>query len=941
MTRLIRFLIQISLMIFVLCLTPLPVEAQKNSAGKTYSFEFRGESLTEALDRITRTAEIDLVYDPQLVHGFHVYKRILNEEVPSLLGELLHEFQLDFLTLSSGTIVIVRSVSEGPFFGTFSGKITDRVTGEPLPGATVLLADASGGTSTNRTGNFSLNRLMNGTHTIIFSYIGYEAVIRTFEIGPNEQKREEIRLNPKPVDIAPVVVEAHRAGMPSHYTRPLTGNNPLLQPAAAMRDPIRSLSYVPGIQYGLPMTDLHLQGGQRTEHRILLDGIPIYNPYSFGQLFSSFSPYAIGTIELHRAGYGANRGSQISGLIDLRHDIRQNGQNSATLQADPLSLNLRGDLHIPAGSNGINIMTALRTHFWNIYRDPSLERTLQKWDVLDPLITNALGELDTDASFYTPFFHDSEVRFFDLHMAMSHKIDEISTLTGSFYLAENSIETLLLNQLGADFEGEPYIYAGDSHGWNNLMARLGWEKMITPRLDLSLEAAFSSNRLEHANRSGTTQSPVFFTAGTRTEQTLSSSDSTFELIPLPSQISGNRIEHALLRAEATYSFSPSLSLEGGLQADQVHSKVDISDATDTMQGIRTEQTSAMLGSYLMSRHRFGTWWSIDWGTRFTWVSNTDYVYAEPRASVQYDKTGASIGYWSARLSGGLYRQFINEYRMTNTGATAVVPSFSVWSHADGSKIPKAWHVNGSFILEPAANTTLNLEGYYKWQPAANITSYVNMQKVRQRIDISTADQISAFGETTQMTALGGSVRLNQALADSRLKLMAGYDYSYSRVDYSSQFGRTLPSPWNEPHRLQLRALWHVHPAVTIIPKWQGIWGRTWAFREAYYNFLPTITPEFFDQRQIHTRIPAGFDFSRPEDDRLPAFYQFDLSVIWQPVLGPADFELRIDLINLLNRKNTLDQYIQPVFDNDGSLSYEIRNRTFPGFYPSVSLSVVF
>jgi hypothetical protein len=163
--------------------------------------------------------------------------------------------------------------------------------------------------------------------------------------------------------------------------------------------------------------------------------------------------------------------------------------------------------------------------------------------------------------------------------------------------------------------------------------------------------------------------------------------------------------------------------------------------------------------------------------------------------------------------------------------------------------------------------------------------------------------------------------------------MAGYDYSYSRVNYSSQFRRNLPAPWNEPHRLQLRALWHVHPAFTIIPKWQGIWGRTWAFREAYYNFLP--------YRQNNVHIAPEFDFTRPEDDRLPAFYQFDLSVVWQPVLGPADVELRLDLINLLNRKNTLDQYLVPVFDEAGNRSYEIRHRTFPGLYPTVSLSVVF
>jgi type II secretory pathway component GspD/PulD (secretin) len=149
----------IILLILALFLGAEVLSAQNPASTNTYSFEFRGETLSEALDRVTHTANIDLVYDPQLVRGFNVYQRIQNRPVPELLTQLLKEFQLDYLTLSSGTIVIVRSVAEGPFFGTLSGRITDSISGDPLPGATVYLADASGGTSTNRTGNFSLNRL--------------------------------------------------------------------------------------------------------------------------------------------------------------------------------------------------------------------------------------------------------------------------------------------------------------------------------------------------------------------------------------------------------------------------------------------------------------------------------------------------------------------------------------------------------------------------------------------------------------------------------------------------------------------------------------------------------------------------------------------------------------------------------------------------------------
>ena len=889
----------------------------QDSAGDKFSFEFRGELLHEALDRIARTTDIDLVYDPELVRGHHVYKRFHQQPLRDVLRTVLNEFQLDYLTLSTGTIVVVRSVAEGPFYGTLSGKITDSRSGEPLPGATVLLADASGGTTTNRAGSFSINRLLTGRHTITFSYIGYEPVTKTIEIEPNGQHREQISLNPKPVDVTPIVVEAHRPRLPNLHHSETDGSYPEWQISGPLNSPIRSLNLMPGVQYGLPMAGLHLQGGQQSEHRILLDGVPIYNPSSFGQLFSAFSPYAIGNVELHKAGYGVEQGSQIAGLINLSHDLIPTQNNGASMQADPLSVNFRGD----ATLGNLNIMTALRTNFWDVYKDPNLEQTLKNWDVLDPLITNMMHDLDTDAAFYSPLSHESDVGFLDYHLAVSYEVDPFSTLSGSFYLADNSIETRLLNQ---DISGQnefPYLYATDRYDWQNLMARIGWDQMVTPRFELSMQASYSSNQFDYLSSSGVTSSRKFYSTSLAQEYAADRTVHGSIPIRLPTKFDGNSIQHAIISADASYSFSPRFSISSGLQIDRIHSETEISEAAEN--GIQTEQSSTLLGTYLNSRHTFGNYWSLNWGSRFTYASNPGTLFAEPRFSIQYDQPDSDLGYWSFRISGGLYRQFVNEFRITNPSPTAVVPSFSIWSHSGDLEIPKAWHLNGSFLIEPAAETTLKLEAFYKLQPVTNITAYRNPDTVFQ----AQQDQVSAFAESTSMTALGGGIRINQAVANSRIKLLAGYDYSYSRVDMATQFGRTLPAPWNEPHRAQFRMMWHILPNLTAVSKWQGIWGRAWAFRQSYYDYL-----------RFDDGLNLPLDFYTPETDTLPVFHQVDFSLIYQPSLHFADAELRLELINILNRTNTLDKYLLPVIANGEVMRYEIRQRQFPGFYPSVSLS---
>lgn len=899
----------------------------QDHSDQSFTFEFRGETLVEVLDHIARETEIDLIYDPELVRGIYVYQRLQKHTVTELLSRLLKEYHLDYITLSSGTMVIVRSPRENPAFGTIAGKIVDVETGEPLPGASIMLADASGGTMSNRTGFFSLNRVMSGTHHIIISYLGYESSFRTIDVRPNEQVQERFDLAPKRFDVTPLVVEAHRPIYPTNMNSLVLNSDTEINSSGMINSPIRNLNLVPGIQYGLPMQDLHLQGSHQGEHRMLLDGIPIYNPYSFGQLFSSFSPFAIGNVKLHKAGYGVQEGSQMAGLVELSNDLSFSDRNSVLFQADPLSLNFRGDVSIPfINNNSLEVMTAVRSSYWNMYQNPTLDQMLREWNIIDPLLANRLLDEEWSPAQYQPHYHGSDVNFFDFHTAVGYQPDDYSNISSSVYIAENAIKTLLLNLNPEENTSRRYLYSVDNHEWSNLAWQLQWNRMINPRLDLHVQTAYSQNRFNHRNALGfSTLEP--FTTEEFFRGVSASSDAGFGSgFILPTHIDGNLIQHYISRADASYSLSPVFSTDAGVRAERVFSRVDLSD--DAYLGTNTAQSSTIISGYLHNNHNFTRNWRITYGSRTTYLNTTNNIYIEPRFSIQYDRPDSKIGYWSVRVAGGLYRQFINEFRITNTGATSIVPDFTIWSHADDSAIPKAYHATASFLVEPSDQTTFTLEGFYKWQPVSNITSYRNLL-VDENIDRT---EIRAFAGTTKMTILGAGVRADHQFGDSNFRMIAGYDYSYNQMDLSDQFGRKMMSPWNEPHRAQLRSIYRLMPNFSILAKWQGIWGRTWAFRQSYYNYLRTEGAENLE----------SFLFDRPDNDKLSSFQQVDLSFIYQPQFaGIADMEFRIELINLLNRRNTIEKYLMPIFNGDELPEYEIRERNLPGFYPSVSFQLKF
>ena len=85
---------------------------------------------------------------------------------------------------------------------TVSGYVTDRTSGEALIGATVYDTRQSSGTTTNRSGYFSLS--VAHPTKVRFSYVGYESVV--FDVVALRDTVAQINLLPTTTEIAPVSV---------------------------------------------------------------------------------------------------------------------------------------------------------------------------------------------------------------------------------------------------------------------------------------------------------------------------------------------------------------------------------------------------------------------------------------------------------------------------------------------------------------------------------------------------------------------------------------------------------------------------------------------------------------------------------------------------------------------------------------------------------------
>lgn len=96
-----------------------------------------------------------------------------------------------------------------------AGTVVDDGTGEPIEGATVRLADASGSareTITGPDGAFAFAQVAPGTYALAVRRLGYELLSTPLEIGAEAPPRLDVRLQPEAIPLEPLDVDV--AGRP-------------------------------------------------------------------------------------------------------------------------------------------------------------------------------------------------------------------------------------------------------------------------------------------------------------------------------------------------------------------------------------------------------------------------------------------------------------------------------------------------------------------------------------------------------------------------------------------------------------------------------------------------------------------------------------------------------------------------------------------------------
>src|SRR3954464_11701398 len=80
------------------------------------------------------------------------------------------------------------ATSAGAGKASLSGKITDKITGEGIPGVTIYIPDLKTGGVTDINGAYKLDNLPQTKILVQISYIGYKTIVETIDLSTTTTK---------------------------------------------------------------------------------------------------------------------------------------------------------------------------------------------------------------------------------------------------------------------------------------------------------------------------------------------------------------------------------------------------------------------------------------------------------------------------------------------------------------------------------------------------------------------------------------------------------------------------------------------------------------------------------------------------------------------------------------------------------------------------------
>lgn len=291
--------------------------------------------LAEALTRLSERSRVQIAFSPSLLPAGHRVACACDTlHIARALDHMLEGTGLGYVELGTQVIVVPLVPSEAPpLDATIRGRIRTEVA-IPLEDATAVLRPAGDSTDeriayTDGLGFFAFHDLAAGTYRLTVGRLGYAGHDEAVTVAPGGVAEVGIALTVRPLPVEGIQVDGLRGRDRARFQESASGAPMEMDragvrsiPGAAEADPVRTVEALPGVTRVSEIgASFNVRGGSADQNLVLLDGVPIFNPFHMLGIFSVFNADMVKRTELRSGGFAPEYGGRASSVLLVESDL--------------------------------------------------------------------------------------------------------------------------------------------------------------------------------------------------------------------------------------------------------------------------------------------------------------------------------------------------------------------------------------------------------------------------------------------------------------------------------------------------------------------------------------------------------------------------------------------------------------------------------------------
>lgn len=547
---------------------------------------------------------------------------------------------------------------------TIRGQVCDVASGEPMIGVTISVENGSTmATVSDADGNFIINNVPVGRHSVRATYIGYEPVLLKEQlVSSGKELVVMLRMRERISELGEVVIKPRvNKQLPLNEMAQVGARmfsvEEATRYAGGMADPARTASMFAGVSSGGATNGISIHGNSPQMLQWRVEGVEVPNPNHFaeiteagGGVFTSLNGTVLANSDFLTGAMPAEFGNALSGAFDMKMRVGNNTKHEHAIQIGTLGVDLASEGPLAKGSKASYLVN---------YRYSFLE------------IAKKLHAINME---------DETLDYQDL----SFKLNMPTQKAGTF--------AVWFTGLIDNFENK----VPDVSDWETLWdMNDSWSRQRSCALGVSHTFRFKTG--------GTLRSSVAFTGLYRK---LSVNDYDRQMNKMPDMAGRNSEWNVIISTQHQHKFSSRYTMQNGFE----HQHLDFHTWLDHIKEIgsplyrvyESEGNTGLTRLYTNHKVALSSRLSTVAGINLMWFNLNNQWLIEPRISVQYKASPSSTISLAYALNSR--RESTDTYFVTMAN-----------QHPNKELgLTRSHHISASFAQRLGDNAMLKIEPYWQW-----------------------------------------------------------------------------------------------------------------------------------------------------------------------------------------------------------------------------------